>query len=104
MARSLGGSVGPGGGCGVDGVCVGRGRRVWSQGVLLVCTMGHRRVVDSTVLRDSNVCWVCAGMQRATVPAGSAHGGSSGAGAWPGQYRPLAIAAWYHPIMLVRWY
>ena len=101
MARSLGGSVGPGGGCGAYGVWVGRGRRVWSHGVLLVCTMGHHHVVDSTVLHDGNVCRVCTGMRRATVPAGSARGTPSGAGVRPGPWRPPVMAAWYHTTMLV---
>ena len=60
VARSLGASVGPGGVGGAHGIWVGRGRRIGGHGVLLVCTMGHHRVVDSTVLHDSNVCRVCA--------------------------------------------
>ena len=62
-ARTLGVSVGCGGGRGVHGVWVGRGCRVGGHGATLCATMNNDRIVVGAVLFNSTIWRVRAGMR-----------------------------------------
>ena len=72
VARTLGVSVGCGGGRGVHGVRVGRGRRVGGHGATLCATMNNHRIIVGAVLLDSTTWRVRAGMQGAEAAQGRA--------------------------------